>query len=89
MMNAKTWLACSTLLALAACTSPAPKPPAAPEVVRVPVSVPCVTEVPEKPVACAADGKGRVEYLRCVLVNYQSALVYQEQLRAVLSGCKQ
>lgn len=75
------------LLALAGCTTAPP----APVRVEVPVMVPCIGEVPPRPAydfdklpAMAADG----EMVLALARDWPRGRKYEEELEAIISGCK-
>lgn len=72
------WVAAGSLVGCAATD---------PVTVRVPVPVPCVDRMPDKPEQCQLRDDSRPEWLRCALVERERLLGYVEQLEAVLEAC--
>lgn len=77
------------MLTLQGCSSVAPLPsaPQEPVVVKVPVSVPCVEQVPVAPEKCKPDDRSRPETLRCVLVDKIRGDAYTKELAAIVAVC--
>lgn len=59
----------------------------APETVYVPVHVPCVSSIPDKPVSVFKDGSV-FDQVKALLIDRENAKIYASQLEAQLEGCK-
>ena len=89
-MNARPYgslLMLPLLVACASCPDPIVEPPKV-VTVNIPVAVPCIKDIPQKPEECKPKDSTRQEYLRCVLANSSLNQAYLEKLQAVLLMCK-
>lgn len=75
------WLISVALASLAGCSATGPV------AVRVPVPVPCVEKLPERPAECIQRDDSRPEWLRCALVERDLLRGYAGELEAVLQAC--
>lgn len=87
-MNALLYSSLLMLLALAGCGSTPTTTPPETVIVKVPVAVPCVEVMPNKPDVCNAADESRKEFLRCLLVNHARTEAYKAELEAILMACK-
>ena len=84
-MSRMLWILVSSLL-LAGCSAPLPRTVE----VRVPVPVPCVSEIPARPALAWDDLAGAPVYeqVRALLIDSGRLVVHSDELRAVLEACR-
>lgn len=59
-----------------------------PDIVQVPVHVPCVSSIPDKPIQLF-NGDGSVfDQVKALLIDRENAKMYESQLEAQLEGCR-